>query len=287
MPSLLFRNDRDGTFSEVALVSGCAYNWYARPQAGMGLAVGDYDGDGWLDIFKTHFQNDTPVLFRGHADGVFSDETEPAGLGKLTRHVCWGVDFVDYDNDGWSDLFYVTGHVYQDPEQGDAAAWSSPQVVLRNLGDGTFADVSAELGPGVSEERSSRGSAYGDYDNDGDVDVVVNNVHDAPDLYRLESNNSHHWLLVKLVGTRSNRSAIGARLRCVAAGSVRVEEVRGGGSYISQNDLRVHFGLGDAARVDRLEVRWPSGLEERFPDLAVDLIHTLVEGTGQAAGATR
>ena len=281
MPSMLFRNDHDGTFSEVAVASWAAYNEDARPQAGMGLGVGDYDGDGWLDIFKTHFQDDTPVLFRAMGDGTFSDVTGAAGLGDLTQHVSWGAAFTDYDNDGWTDLFYVTGHVYQDPRKDDVESLYSPRVVLRNLGNGRFANVSAELGPGVSERFSSRGSAYGDYDNDGDVDVLVLNVNDPPSLLRNDGGNANNWILLKLIGTTCNRSAIGARVRVVTGGHAQIDEVHSGGSVMSQSDLRLHFGLGRADVVDQIEVRWPTTRRvETFAGVRANQILTIREGSG-------
>jgi hypothetical protein len=281
MASLLFHNERDGTFSEIAVPSWAAYSEDARPQAGMGLAVGDYDADGWLDIFKTHFQDDTPVLFRGLGDGTFSDETARAGLGELTRYVSWGTAFVDFDNDGWKDIFYVTGHVYQDPREDDVESLYSPGVVMRNLGNGRFADVSAELGPGIAERFSSRGAAFGDYDNDGDVDVLVLNVNDPPSLLRNEGGNANNWIQLKLMGTRCNRSAIGARVRVVTGSHSQIDEVHSGGSVMSQSDLRLHFGLGRAEIVDRVEVRWPTTRNlETFAQVKANQILTIREGAG-------
>jgi hypothetical protein len=281
MASLLFHNDHDGTFSEIAVPSWAAYNEDARPQAGMGLAIGDYDGDGWLDIFKTHFQDDTPVLFRAMGDGTFSDETGPAGLGELTQYVSWGTAFMDYDNDGWKDISYVTGHVYQDPARDDVESLYSPRVVLRNLGNGRLENVSAELGPGISERHCSRGAAYGDYDNDGDVDVLVLNVNEPPSLLRNEGGNANHWIQLKLLGTECNRSAIGARVRVVTGGHAQIDEVHSGGSVMSQSDLRLHFGLGRAEVVDRIEVRWPTTRKlETFAGLEANQILTIREGSG-------
>ena len=287
MPSLLFHNNHDGTFRETALSAWVALNEDARPQAGMGLAVGDYDADGWLDIFKTHFQDDTPVLFRNRGDGSFTDETVAAGLGLLSRYVSWGAAFMDYDNDAWPDLFYVTGHVYQDPKKDDVESLYSPRVVLRNLGDGRFADVSDRMGPGVAERFSSRGSAYADYDNDGDVDVLVLNVNDPPSLLRNDGGNANNWITLKLVGTRCNRSAIGTRARVVTGGHAQIDEVHSGGSVMSQSDLRLHFGLGKAVAVDRIEVRWPTtGRVETFTGIAANQIVTIEEGAGIVAKET-
>jgi hypothetical protein len=281
-PSTLYRNNRDGTFTDVAVSAGCAYSQDGKPQAGMGVAIGDYDRNGTMDIFKTNFAGDTSTLYANTGDGFCEDRTFAGGIGINTRWLGWGVGFVDLDNDTWLDLFLVNGHVYPEVAQlKTEAAYAQRKVVYRSLGNGRFEDVTARLGPPATTPKAGRGSAFGDYDNDGDVDVVINNVHETPDLFRLDSDPRNHWLLVKLVGTRSNRSAIGARVRCTAGGITQVGEVRGGGSYISQNDLRVHFGLGGSAKVDRLEVRWPSGLEEEWSGVAGDRILTLKEGTGR------
>jgi hypothetical protein len=241
-----------------------------------------------MDIFKTNFAGDTSTLYSNTGDGFCEDKTFASGIGIHTRWLGWGTAFVDLDNDGWLDLFLCNGHVYPEVEQLQTeAGYKQRKVVYRNLGNGRFEDVTLALGPPASTPKAARGAAFGDYDNDGDVDVVINNVHDTPDLFRVESDPGRHWITVKLVGTRSNRSAIGSRLRCSAGGAVQVQEVRGGGSYISQNDLRAHFGLAAATRVDRLEVRWPNGLEEEWLDLDVDRVHTLKEGTGRPLQASR
>ena len=280
-PSALYRNNRDGTFTDVAVPAGCAYSQDGKPQAGMGVAVGDYDGNGTMDVFKTNFAGDTSTLYANTGQGFCEDRTFAAGIGLSTRWLGWGTAFVDFDKDGWLDLFLTNGHVYPEVVQlKTEAGYRQRKVVYRNLG-GRFEDVSERLGPPATDAKAGRGAAFGDYDNDGDVDVVINNVNDRPDLYRTESDPSRHWLLVKLVGTKSNRSAIGARVRCVAGGMTHVQEVRGGGSYLSQNDLRVHFGLAAATSVDRLQVRWPSGLEEEWTGIAPDRIVTLTEGTGK------
>jgi hypothetical protein len=280
-PSALYRNNRDGTFTDVAVPSGCAYSQDGKPQAGMGVAVGDYDHNGTMDVFKTNFAGDTSTLYANTGQGFCEDRTFAAGIGLNTRWLGWGTAFVDFDKDGWLDLFLSNGHVYPEVVQlKTEAGYRQRKVVYRNAG-GRFEDVSERLGSPVTDPRAARGSAFGDYDNDGDVDVVVNNVHERPDLYRTESDPGRHWLLVKLVGTKSNRSAIGARVRCLSGGVTQVQEVRGGGSYISQNDLRVHFGLGGSAAVDRVQVRWPSGREEEWAGVAADRILTLTEGTGK------
>jgi hypothetical protein len=279
-PSVLYRNAHDGTFTDVGVSAGCAYSQDGRPQAGMGVAVGDYDRDGRLDLFKTNFAGDTSTLYANIAPGLCDDRTYAAGFGRNTRWLGWGVAFADFDLDGLLDLFLVNGHVYPEVEQVKTeAGYRQPKVVYRNRGDGRFDDVSARLGAPVTVPRASRGAAFGDVDNDGDVDVVVNNVHDVPELYRLERTGPGHWLLLRLRGVQSNRSAIGARVTITAGGVTQINEVRGGGSYLAQNDLRVHFGLGSATAVDRLVVRWPNGREETWRHVAADRILTLVEGS--------
>jgi hypothetical protein len=285
-PSALYRNNHDGTFTDVAVTAGCAYSQDGKPQAGMGVGIGDYDRNGTMDIFKTNFAGDTSTLYANSGRGFCEDKTFASGIGTNTRWLGWGCAFVDFANSGWLDLFLANGHVYPEVVQlKTEAGYRQRKVVYRNLQNGRFEDVTERLGAPATTPKAARGAAFGDYDDDGDVDVVINNVHDAPDLYRVDSDPANHWLTVKLIGTRSNRSAIGARVRCTAGGATQVQEVRGGGSYMSQNDLRVHFGLGAAARVERLEVRWPNGLEERWSDLAIDHIVTLKEGSGMAAAS--
>jgi enediyne biosynthesis protein E4 len=280
-PAALYRNNRDRTFTDVAVTAGCAYSQDGKPQAGMGVAIGDFDRNGTMDIFKTNFAGDTSTLYRNTGEGFCEDRTFAGGLGTNTRWLGWGTAFVDFANDGWLDLFLVNGHVYPEVEQlKTEAGYKQRKVVYRNRRDGRFEDVTERLGAPATTPRAGRGAAFGDVDNDGDVDVVVNNVHDTPDLFLTETDGRNHWLTVALEGTRSNRSAIGARVRASAGGVVQTQEVRGGGSYASQNDLRVHFGLAEAANVERLEVRWPSGLEEEWRDLAADRIIALTEGSG-------
>jgi hypothetical protein len=282
-PSVLYRNNRDGTFTDVAITTGCAYSQDGKPQAGMGVAIGDYDRNGSMDIFKTNFAGDTSTLYSNTGKGFFEDVTFSGGIGLNTRWLGWGCDFIDLDNTGWLDIFLVNGHVYPEVYQlNTEAGYKQRKVVYRNLQHGKFEDITEVLGPPLTLPQASRGCAFGDFDNDGDVDIVINNLHEPPDLYRLDSHNKNHWLILKLIGTSSNRSAIGSRILCVTGDVNQVQEVRGGGSYISQNDLRVHFGLGSAAKVDRLEVRWPNGLEEEWSNLSVDHILTLKEGTGSA-----
>ena len=281
-PSTLYRNNHDGTFTDIAVTAGCAYSQDGKPQAGMGVAIGDYDHNGTMDIFKTNFAGDTSTLYANGGKGFCEDRTFQSGVGRNTRWLGWGVAFVDLDLDGWLDLFLVNGHVYPEVDQlKTEMGYRQRKVVYRNLGNGRFEDVTEVLGAPVTTPKAGRGAAFADIDNDGDVDIIVNNVNDTPDLFRTKAPSSRNWLIVKLVGKQSNRSAIGARVRAVAGDRMQVQEVRGGGSYYSQNDLRVHFGLGDATRVDRVEVRWPTGMEESWTDVPVNRILTLEEGTGQ------
>jgi enediyne biosynthesis protein E4 len=280
-PSALYRNNRDGTFTDIAIRAGCAFSQDGRPQAGMGVAVGDYNRNGRMDIFKTNFAGDTSTLYANTGTGFCDDHTFASGVGRNTRWLGWGVGFLDLDLDGWLDLFLVNGHVYPEVEQiKTEAGYEQPKVVYRNLGDGRFDDITERLGPPVTLPRAGRGAAFADFDNDGDIDIVVNNVHARPDLYRLDLHEPRNWLKVRLVGVQSNRSAIGARVRVTAGGMTQVDEVRGGGSYYSQNDLRVNFGLGTASTVDRIDVRWPNGLEESWGDVEANQILTLTEGSG-------
>jgi hypothetical protein len=283
-PSTLYRNNRDGTFTDVAILAGCAYSQDGKPQAGMGVAIGDYDRNGTMDIFKTNFAGDTSTLYANMGNGFCDDRTFPAGIGRNTRWLGWGVGFADFDLDGWLDLFLVNGHVYPEVEQlKSEAGYRQRKVVYRNQGNGRFDDVTEALGAPVTIPKAGRGAAFADLDNDGDVDVIVNNVHDTPDLYRTSAPAGRNWLTVKLVGRTSNRSAIGARVRAVVGDVAQAQEVRGGGSYYAQNDLRVHFGLRTAARVDRLEVRWPNGLRESWTNVPVNRVLTLTEGEGTRA----
>jgi hypothetical protein len=286
-PSALYRNNRDGTFTDIGVTAGCAYSQDGKPQAGMGVAVGDYNRDGRMDIFKTNFAGDTSTMYANAGNGLCEDRTFASGIGRNTRWLGWGVAFVDLDLDGWLDLFLVNGHVYPEVEQlKTEAGYRQRKVVYRNDGAGRFQDVTERLGPPVTVPKAGRGAAFVDVDNDGDLDVLVNNIHDTPDLYRLDVREPRSWLAVRLVGVASNRSAIGARVRVTAGGVTQVQEVRGGGSYYSQNDLRPHFGLGTASKIDRLEVRWPNGAEESWSGVGINRVVTLKEGSGQPIAAT-
>jgi hypothetical protein len=285
-PSMLFHNNHDGTFTDIGVTAGCAYSEAGHEQAGMGVAVGDYDCDGWLDIFKTNFTDDTCNLYHNNGDGTFSDVTFPSGIAVNSRFVAWGCGFLDYDNDGWADLMQINGHVYPEIAGHEVGqTYKNPRIVYRNMGNGQFKDVSAVMGPGISEHFSSRGAAFGDYDNDGDVDVLVLNMNDLPSLLRNDGGNKQNWIKIKLIGTKCNRTAIGARVRVVIGDHVQMDEVHSGSSVMSQGDLRLHFGMGKAETVDVIEVKWPTtGKLERFPQVKANQILTIREGSGMVAG---
>jgi hypothetical protein len=280
-PNLLFRNNRDGTFTECAVESGVAVNGDGQEQANMGVAVGDYDGDGYLDLFLPHFSDDSPILYHNQKGEFFDDVTAAAGLAVNTQYVCWGVDFVDLDNDGWLDLFHVTGTVYPEVEKVyPDYKFKTQRVVYRNLGNGSFEEVSDLCGPAILQPHSSRGCAFGDFDNDGNLDVLIMNQSEPPSLLHTQNASGNHWLSVKLLGARVNRSAIGARVAVAAGGRRQIREVLSGSSYLSQSDLRQHFGLGAAEKVDQIEVQWPSGRVERVGSAEADQFLTIAEGSG-------
>jgi hypothetical protein len=273
-PSLLFRNNRNGTFTEQGLEAGVALSEDGQEQAGMGLGIGDYDCDGNLDIFKTHFRGDTNVLYRGNGKGAFRDMTIRAGLGVETRYVGWGAGMVDLDNDGLPDLFLTTGMVYPDIKE---APYKTPNVVFRNLGDGKFEELQDEAGPDLNLPHSARGVAFGDFDNDGDLDILIVNLNEPPTLLRNDVPPGRHWLKVQLEGTKSNRSAIGAQVIVEYGGRRQIQTVLAQTSYLSVNDRRLHFGLG-AATGASVTVRWPSGLAQILDGVQVDRILTVREG---------
>ena len=281
-PSILYHNNHDGTFTDIAVVAGCAYNEDGQEQAGMGVGVADYDADGWFDIFKTNFSDDTSDLYHNNGDGTFTDATFVSGVGVNTQYVGWGAGFLDFDNDGWPDILQVNGHVYPEIEKYNLdATFKVPRIVYRNLGNGKFKDTSAEMGPGISERFSSRGCAFGDYDNDGDIDVLVLNMNDPPSLLRNDGGNRLNWIKIKLLGTQCNRTAIGARVRVVAGKHSQINEVHSGDSVMSQSDLRLHFGLGQAKTVDLIEVKWPTTQKvEKFTRVEANQILTIREGAG-------
>jgi len=303
-PSILYHNNRDGTFKDVAITAGAAFNEDGRAQAGMGSTVADYDGDGRLDIFKTNFSDDTATLYRNNGDGTFDDVTYAAGLGLHTQYLGWGTMFFDFDNDGWPDLLLVNGHVYPEVDtQHLGSNFQEPRILYHNNGNGTFTDVSATAGPGINTASSSRGLAIGDLWNDGRLSAVISNMNAPPSLLVNEVRTPNHWIALRLTGffpksktkaqeistasgsviTKSSRDAIGARIRVKAGSRILIDEVRSGSSFISNNDMRVHFGLGSATKIDWVEVRWPSGLVEQFDGLKVDTFQNLKEATGTPA----
>jgi len=282
--SLLFHNRRDGTFEETGVAAGVAYNEDGREQAGMGVAAADYDNDGWLDILKTNFADDTSTLYHNRRDGTFSDSTFAAGLGVNTRYLGWGAHFLDFNSDGWADILIVNGHVYPEVDRAPLdSAYRQRKILYVNRRDGTFGDVSLRAGPGIALEKSSRGAAFGDLFNTGQVNAVVNNMNDAPTLLHNRRPGPNHALLIELEGTRSNRSAIGARVSVQAQGWRMIDEVRSGGSFCSQNDLRLRFGLGPRQEAESVEIAWPSGRTEIFHRVAADQWVRIREGAGIVA----
>ena len=285
--SALYQNKKNGKFQDIAIEAGCALSADGKPQAGMGVSAADYDMDGNLDIVKTNFAGDTPSLYRNQGGANFEDTTFTAGLGAHTQFLGWGCGFFDMDNDGWPDILICNGHVYPEVEQlKTEAGYAQRKLVYQNLHNGHFADISFQVGPGISEPSTSRGAAFGDFDNDGDIDVVVNCVNDYPQLLRCDSKLANNWIKVRTLGTKSNRSGIGARLTCItqlpgeSKPHRQIDEVRSGGGYFSQNDLRVHFGLGKAEKVDLLEIRWPSGQIDTIKNVTANQLIYVKEGEG-------
>ncbi|HZS06438.1 MAG TPA: CRTAC1 family protein [Blastocatellia bacterium] len=288
-PAALYHNNGDKggnvTFTDIGVEAGAAYSGDGKPQAGMGVSAGDFDGDGLIDIFKTNFSGDTSTLYRNAGKNTFDDVTFASGIGLNTRFLGWGCGFFDPDNDGWLDILLVNGHVYPEVEKlTTEAGYPQRKVLYRNLRNGSFQDVTEKVGGALVETTASRGCAFGDFDNDGDIDVVINPVNDAPVLMRCDSaspdKGGNNWIAVKTVGVKSNRTGIGARVKCVTEERSQFNEVRSGGSYYSQNDLRVHFGLGKAAKVKTLEVRWPSGSVDTINDVTVNQVIYVREGSG-------
>ncbi len=279
-PSLLFMNNRDGTFREEGVLRGAALSDDGMEQAGMGIGVGDYDLDGHLDLFKTHFADDANILYHNDGKGNFEDATGSSRVGVETRYVCWGAGIVDLDNDGLPDLFMVTGHVYPQVERIlSQYPNKTPRVVFRNLGKGVFEELIQEAGPGVAAAHCSRGCAFGDFDNDGDVDILIVNLNEPPSLLRNDLSGKANWIKVKLEGVKSNRSAIGARVLVHYGGKIQAQAVLSQSSFFSCSDSRLHFGLGSSPSVD-IDVHWPSGLHESFKQIPANRLITIKEGVG-------
>jgi hypothetical protein len=282
--SLLFHNSRDGAFEEMGVFAGCAYDADGKATAGMGVDAEDFDRDGWLDILKTNFSDESASLYHNSRGGLFVDEAQQLGLGRNRKWVGWGCGFADFDNDGWPDILIVNGHVFPELDgQGPGLNFRQPKVLYRNIGGERFEDVSARAGAIITAPAAARGAAFGDFDNDGRVDVVINNMHDAPSLLHSRTRNQNHWVQIHLEGVKSNRSAVGARVACVTGKLRQIQEVRSGGSFFSQNDFRLHFGLGDARRIDVIEIQWPIGTVERITGCDVDQIISVKEGSGAAS----
>jgi hypothetical protein len=279
-PSLLFMNNRDGTFREEGVLRGAALSDDGMEQAGMGVGIGDYDLDGHLDLFKTHFADDANILYHNDGKANFEDATGPSRVGVETRYVCWGAGIVDLDNDGLPDIFMVTGHVYPQVERILAQyPYKTPRAVFRNLGNGAFEELIQESGPGVAAAHCSRGCAFGDFDNDGDVDVLIINLNEPPSLLRNDLSGESNWIKVKLQGVKSNRSAIGARVLVSYGSKKQAQAMLSQSSFYSCNDPRLHFGLGNANVAD-IDVYWPSGLHEAFKRVPSNKLVTIKEGVG-------
>jgi len=279
-PSLLLMNQRNGTFREEGVVRGVALSDDGMEQAGMGVGVGDYDLDGHMDLFKTHFTDDTEGLFHNNGKAEFENATMAAHVGTENRYICWGAGIVDLDNDGFPDLFMTAGSVYPEVERTlPQYPNKNPRVVFRNLGNGTFEELIEEAGPGVAAAHCSRGCAFGDFDNDGDIDILIVNLSEAPSLLRNDVSGNNYWLKVKLVGTKSNRSAIGARVLAKYGKKIQAQEVLSQSSFYSASDPRLHFGLGGETSAD-LEIRWPSGMRQTLKGVEANQIVTIKEGAG-------
>jgi hypothetical protein len=283
-PSFLFRNNHNGTFTEEGLERGVALNEDGMEQAGMGVGLGDFNLDGNLDLVKTHFTDDTNVLYQNDGKGIFEDVTIRSGLGVETRYIGWGAGIVDLDNDGLPDIFLATGSVYPEIEKFlPSYPFKTPRVVFRNLGGGRLEELIDQAGPGVSAPHASRGCAFGDFDNDGDIDIVIVNLNEPPSLLRNDVDSKNNWLKARLIGTKSNRSAIGARVVARYGGRVQAREVTAQSSFYSVDDRRVHFGLGNATTAD-LEIRWPNGTKQAVPKVPSNQIVVIKEGEGIVKG---
>ena len=281
-PSLLYRNDGGGKLTEVGVVAGVAYSADGREQAGMGVDFGDYDNDGWPDLVKTNFSDDTNNLYHNERDGTFTDLAGAAGFGPVSvPYLAFGVKFFDYDNDGWKDVYVANGHVNPQVDQHPLGiSYAQRDFLFRNLGGGRFAEVGARSGAPFSVKRVSRGGAVADFDNDGDLDVLVSDLDAAPRLLRNDGGNRNHWIRLKVVGKRSNRDGLGARVEVKAGGRVRYDEVRANSSYVSASDPRLQFGLGATKEVQSMVVRWPSGVIDNIGPERADQELVIQEGHG-------
>lgn len=283
-PNIFFHNNGNGTFTDIGLISGGAFNEDGQEQAGMGVSVADYDNDGFMDIVKCNFADDTPTLYHNNGDGTFNDVTFAARLGVNTRFLGWGNGFFDVDNDGWKDIYMVNGHVYPEVNEiSPDSPYKQERLIYWNLRNGTFLDISGQSGSGILEPHCSRGSALGDIDNDGSLEIFVINKDEPPSLLK-NFGEKKNWIMFKTVGKQSNRDGIGARVTVYANNLKMIDDVRSGNGYISHSDMRLHFGLGNATKVDRVEVSWPSGRKDTFENLKANQIVVLEEGKGRAGG---
>ncbi len=277
-PSLLYINQGKGKFEEEALLRGVAFDGNGKAMSGMGVDAADYAGDGHASIFRTNFSDEFETLYRNRGEGNFDDVTLDAGLGRNTRYVGWGAGFFDFNNDGWKDLLLVNGHAFPEVDRlGIDIHYKDRAILYENERNTRFRDISEQAGPALKEKHSSRGAAFGDFDNDGSVEVAINNQNEPPSLLKQTLNPPGHWIILKLVGTRSNRSAIGAKVKLTANSHAQYGEVRSGGSYLSQNDLRLHFGLATTATVDRIEITWPSGMKQELKNQSSNQVLTIRE----------
>lgn len=279
-PNYLYRNDGNGHFTDLSFMSGTAVNGEGAETAGMGIAVCDYNHSGRFSIFLTTFEDQATTLYKNDGAMNFADVSFAAGIAAPTvKFLKWGIGCEDFDNDGWPDIFIVSGHVYPQVDSlSSGAKYRERKIVLRNNGNGSFQDVSEQAGPAIMVAEPSRGAAFGDLDNDGKIDVVIENIDGKPMILRNSSSATNHWVTLRLAGKRSNRLAIGATVKVTAGRMAQIEEVRSGGSYLSQNDLRLHFGLGATTKVDSVEVRWPSGETDIFRGINADHFYLLNEG---------
>jgi hypothetical protein len=275
-PNILYHNLGNGTFRDDALASSTALSGDGNEQAGMGVAVADFDGTGRPSILVTNFADDTPTLYRNLGDLSFSDVTLASGLGRYRQYLGWGAVFLDYDNDAWEDLFMANGHISSAVEQKGLGSYRQARLLYRNQGNGTFLDVTASAGSDLAIATSSRGAIAEDFNNDGRLDLLVTVLNEPPSLL-LNQASGGHWVILNLTGTRSNRSAVGAKVELEAAGRRQIREVRSSSSFYSSSGLRLHFGLGRAERIERIRVRWPSGAHSELLKPLTDRTHSLVE----------